>query len=224
MKYTLALDVYGTLIDTSAVLQTLVNLIGDKALVFSNTWRDKQLEYSFRRGQMDLFVDFSVCTKDALEYTCLLHNVDLETDQKTSLMQSYTVLPAFPDVEEALQNLKKDGHRLFAFSNGSKSAVRNLLINSKIIDHFDGVVSVETIGTFKPSPKVYAHFNESTSSNKSDTWLISGNPFDVLGALNYGMHSAWVRRSPSAIFDPWGIEPSTIVKDLNALPAALAEM
>lgn len=224
MKYTLALDVYGTLIDTSGVLHTLENLIGDKAIVFSNTWRDKQLEYSFRRGQMDLFVDFSVCTKDALEYSCLLHKVNLSSTQKEEIMQVYKVLPAFSDVSTALRGLKEAGHNLFAFSNGSKAAVSNLLRNANVIELFDGVISVETVGTFKPSPKVYAHFNESTNSNKSDTWLISGNPFDVLGALNYGMHSAWVRRSPSAIFDPWSIKPSTIVKDLNALPAALAEM
>ncbi|RMF46291.1 MAG: haloacid dehalogenase type II, partial [Deltaproteobacteria bacterium] len=49
---TLAFDVYGTLIDTHGVLTALEKLVGDKALAFSNSWRDKQLEYSFRKGLM----------------------------------------------------------------------------------------------------------------------------------------------------------------------------
>ena len=200
---------------------TIEKILGDKAKDFSDTWRDKQLEYSFRRGQMNLFVDFSVCTKDALAYSCLLHKVELSSDQNAELMQAYTVLPVFPDVVTALQNLKVAGHRLCAFSNGSKAAVSNLLRNAKIIDQFDEVISVESVGTFKPSPKVYAYFNESTNSTPSDSWLISGNSFGVMGALNYGMRSAWVRRSSSAIFDPWGMEPTVVVGDLNGLAAEL---
>ena len=49
---TLAFDVYGTLIDTNGVVDLLEKFIGDKAKAFSATWRDKQLEYSFRRGHM----------------------------------------------------------------------------------------------------------------------------------------------------------------------------
>lgn len=49
---TLAFDVYGTLINTHGVVSALEELVGDKAKTFSSTWRDKQLEYSFR-GRTD---------------------------------------------------------------------------------------------------------------------------------------------------------------------------
>ena len=52
MATTLAFDVYGTLINTHGVLSLLDDMIGDNAQAFSNTWREKQLEYSFRRGLM----------------------------------------------------------------------------------------------------------------------------------------------------------------------------
>jgi 2-haloacid dehalogenase len=52
MSVTLAFDVYGTLIDTHGVVSALQALIGDKAKDFSHSWREKQLEYSFRRGLM----------------------------------------------------------------------------------------------------------------------------------------------------------------------------
>jgi 2-haloacid dehalogenase len=46
MKQTLAFDVYGTLINTSGVFNSLELLIGEKAKPFMDTWRNKQLEYS----------------------------------------------------------------------------------------------------------------------------------------------------------------------------------
>ena len=49
---TLAFDVYGTLIDTQGVTVILEQFLGDRAFEFSRTWREKQLEYSFRRGLM----------------------------------------------------------------------------------------------------------------------------------------------------------------------------
>ncbi len=49
MSVTLAADVYGTLIDTQGVVSTLKEMVGSKAEKFSCTWREKQLEYSFRR-------------------------------------------------------------------------------------------------------------------------------------------------------------------------------
>ena len=221
MKYTLAFDVYGTLINTSGVFDTLEKMIGDKAKVFMDTWRNKQLEYSFRRGLMDKYTDFSVCTKDSLEYCCQLFKTNLTSIQKKTLLDEYTILPAFPDVAAGLRNLKESGHRLFAFSNGSENAVRKLLISAQIIDIFDGIVSVENVNTFKPNPLVYVHFNKKTNSTKQGSWLISSNPFDVIGAVSFGMYSAWVQRTKDSIFDPWGIEPTMIISKLTDLSLKL---
>ena len=66
----IAFDVYGTLINTHGVVSKLEEIVGDLAQSFSNTWREKQLEYSFRRGLMREYQNFTVCTAQALEYTC----------------------------------------------------------------------------------------------------------------------------------------------------------
>ncbi|MRT92645.1 haloacid dehalogenase type II [Ancylomarina sp. 16SWW S1-10-2] len=221
MKYTLAFDVYGTLIDTTGVYDTLKDLVGKDAKAFMDTWRSKQLEYSFRRGLMNKYAYFSVCTSDALAYCCKVFKSDFSAAQKDALLVTYTVLPSFPDVKGGLQGLKKSGHKLYAFSNGSSDAITNLLINADLYELFDGIVSVEDIQVFKPSPLVYKHFNKETNSTKTDSWLISSNPFDVIGAVSYGMRSAWVQRSEDSIFDPWGIEPTTIIKGLDELSSEL---
>lgn len=184
MKQTLAFDVYGTLIDTSGILETLKGVMGAEALEFMDKWRTTQLEYSFRRGLMNAYVDFSVVTREALDYCCSLFNQHMDASEIQRLINAYKVLPAFADVETALTDLSHTEHGKYAFSNGSAPAVSALLQNAGIHTMFDGIVSVERTKMFKPSPVVYQHFVESTQSKKEDTWLISGNPFDVIGALH----------------------------------------
>ena len=57
MSVTIGFDVYGTLIDTHGVVVVLREHLGERAAQFSSLWRDKQLEYSFRRGLMQNYRD-----------------------------------------------------------------------------------------------------------------------------------------------------------------------
>lgn len=217
MSATLAFDVYGTLIDTHGLVTKLQGWIGARAKEFSYTWRDKQLEYSFRRGLMQTYENFAVCTAQALDYTCVFYKIALTQAQKQELLDGYRSLPAFDDVEDGLTRLKAAGFRLYAFSNGRADAVESLLVAARIRDLFMGVVSVDDLGTFKPNPAVYQHFLKSTGAKAKHAWLISGNPFDVIGAVSAGMNAAWLRRSADAVFDPWGIEPTITVSSLAEL-------
>jgi 2-haloacid dehalogenase len=103
---------------------------------------------------------------------------------------------------------------MFAFSNGSAEAVETLLTHAGIRDFFVGVVSVDEIKSFKPNPGVYCHFLRKAGATGATAWLISSNPFDVIGAISAGMRAAWLKRSPDALFDPWGIEPTITVSSL----------
>jgi len=214
---TLAFDVYGTLIDTHGVIVVLEKHVGNKAPEFSRTWRAKQLEYSFRRGLMQNYENFALCTRNALDYTSSYFKVPLSQKEKEKLMDAYSTLPAFDDVEEGLAQGKKSGFRMFAFSNGSADAVETLLKNAGIRDYFAGVVSVDEIKSYKPNPGVYSHFLRRAGALGSHAWLVSSNPFDVIGAISFGMRAAWVKRSSDALFDPWGIEPTLTVNSLLSL-------
>lgn len=216
MKQILAFDVYGTLIDTHGVLVLLKQMMENRALLFSETWRSKQLEYSFRRGLMRRYEGFSVCTKDALNYTCEVLKVALTNEQKKLLLESYKTLPAFDDVEIGLSQLK-ERYQLVAFSNGEKESVEKLLNNANISKYFDDTITADEIQTFKPNPDIYQHLLNRTDSTANQTWLISSNPFDVIGAKSFGMNAAWVKRSNSAVYDPWDIEPNIIIQRLDNL-------
>lgn len=217
MPITIGFDIYGTLINTDGVVMILQKFIGDTAGAFAQTWRSKQLEYSFRRGLMQNYRDFAVCTSQALDYSCLAHGQALSAGQKNELLAVYRQLPAFDDVHDGLSRLQARQHRLFAFSNGSAEAVRTLLDSAGISAFFEGVVSTEDLRSFKPNPAVYSHFLRQSGASGSDAWLVSSNPFDVIGAVSAGMKAAWLKRSPKAIFDPWETEPTLTVGSLVEL-------
>lgn len=218
MSRVLAFDVYGTLINTHGVIEELEKRIGDQAPAFSQRWRDRQLEYAFRRGLMGAYADFAQCTREALEYVDRASGTRLSDTDKERLMATYTRLPAFPDAADALARMAGSSKlRCVAFSNGSREAVSNLLEQARILQHFDDIISVEEVKRFKPDPAVYAHLRTRLDANAGDTWLISSNPFDVIGAKHAGLHAAWVRRSAEAPFDPWGDEPDLTVSNLDEL-------
>ena len=221
MNKTLGFDVYGTLIDTHGVILELKTMIGDEAPRFSQVWREKQLEYTFRRGLMGKYQNFGVCTRDALDHTAQTLGHHLTQQQKQTLIAAYSTLPAFDDVVSGLEKLKSAGHRLYAFSNGQQQAVNTVLTNAGINQYFIDSISVDSVGSFKPDPMVYEHFINATHSQASEAWLISSNGFDVIGAVAFGMKAAWIQRSPAIIFDPWEYQPTIILDSLHSLEANL---
>lgn len=82
---TLALDVYGTLINPHAIAARLAEHLGERGDDFSQLWRSKQLEFSFRRGLMGAYADFSIVTRDALEYTNATLDAQLTDSAKEAL-------------------------------------------------------------------------------------------------------------------------------------------
>ncbi|CAM3621888.1 haloacid dehalogenase type II [Halomonas sp. FME1] len=219
MQPVLAFDVYGTLIDTQGVTVELGRRLKDAAKVdeFARRWRDKQLEYSFRHGLMGAYVPFSECTREALVFVDRALHTGLSDNDHDHLMAVYGELPAFDDVVPALDQLRSAGIRCVAFSNGTADAVSKLLTRAGVENHMDDVISADEVKRFKPDPAVYAHLRSRLETRPEQTWLISSNPFDVIGATHAGLRSAWIRRRSDAPFDPWGIEPDMTVTDLETL-------
>jgi 2-haloacid dehalogenase len=221
MTTTLAFDVYGTLIDPFGISQTLQGMAGDKTPALAQLWRDKQIEYLFRRALGRDYQPFSICTSQALDYAATQLQVELSAGDKEKLLDKYRELPAYAEVLQALCNLKDAGCRSYAFSNGEPDDLEYLLAHTGLDSALEGIVSVHDVRSFKPDPAVYAHFLEESGSTQGETWLVSGNPFDVIGAHVAGWRTAWVRRNPAVQFDPWGIEPDAIVTDTSELLSLL---
>lgn len=221
MPLVVGFDVYGTLVDPLGMERQLESLYGDRGNAICALWRQKQLEYSFRRGLMRCYEDFDACTERALTFAVKTFKVELPEAVRRQLLTDYLNLPAFPDVLPALEALKASGCRLLAFSNGVASSLRTLLGNAGVLLYFEAVVSVDDIKTFKPNPDVYAYLLSRGGCSREDTWLVSSNPFDVIGAKATHLKAVWIRRNAEAVFDPWEFEPDIVVSDLAGLATAL---
>jgi 2-haloacid dehalogenase len=172
---------------------------------------------------MGNYQNFSTCTRDALDYTCLHLKTLLSEAQKKTLLTQYRLLPAYEDVVPGLQELEKNNAKMVAFSNGDRSSVDSLLDNARISRYLEGTVSVDDIKTFKPSPLVYDYLLKKTGGNKNNTWLVSSNPFDVIGAISFGIKAIWIQRTQNAIFDPWGIKPTATINSLVDIESIVNE-
>ena len=221
MPEALGFDIYGTLVDPLDMNEHLRGLIGEKADRFSELWREKQVEYSWRRGLMREYADFGVCTRQALDFAALSLDVELSADQREGLTEEYQNLQPFPDVIPGLERLRSEGHTLVACSNGVEQTARVLLGRGGVLDHLEAVVSVDDLGTFKPDPEVYRYLARRLERPVEETWLVSSNAWDVIGAKSAGLRAAWVRRRPDAVFDPWDIEPDLVVENLEQLAGKL---
>jgi 2-haloacid dehalogenase len=222
MEIAIGLDVYGTLVDPLGMTEHLRTLVGDRAEDIAAGWRAKQLEYTFRRTAMGVYENFDVCTAQALHFVLSSVQISLTNDEQRLLLDRYQKLEAYPEAAAALMQLKEKGFSLVAFSNGVAATLRRLLDNAALMPFLDGIVSVDELKTFKPDRRVYAYLADGLKRANSDTWLISSNPFDVIGAKSAGLKAAWIRRNSSAVFDPWGIEPDLIVADLIELATKFA--
>ena len=93
---------------------------------------------------------------------------------------------------------------------------------------FKEIVTVEEVKKFKPSPEVYYHLARKVGKSReqmSELWLVSGNPFDVVGARAVGMQAAWVDRAGNGWTDQL-IQgetggPTVIVKGLGEVVEAV---
>jgi 2-haloacid dehalogenase len=220
----LVFDVYGTLIDPFHMEEHLRGAFAEKAKEASELWRGKQIEYSFRRALMKKYQPFEVCTAQALHFVSRHLGIPLSKEVEAQLMEKYLQLPAYADVTGALQELSVQGFTIAACSNGTENAVRTLLDHAGVLGRFVKIVSVDPIRTFKPDPAVYEFLVAELHARSDMVWLISSNPFDVIGAKACGLRTAWVQRDPKRVFDPWEFEPDIVVRGLAELPDRLKSL
>ena len=205
---TIAFDMYGTVFNVNGLTKDLRNIpsIGiQKEPAFNAMWRSKQLEYTFRRTCMNKYAPMSECTLHALDYCCKMFDAPLTSDEKKNLCDKYTQLPTYEDCKQGLNLLHMSGYRIFAFSNGTRNDISSLLKNAELVALFHDIVVVDDMKNpvFKPHPNIYQYFIDRSNSDPENTWLVSSNPFDIMGAAACGWKTAWMQRTKDIVFDPW---------------------
>ena len=209
-------DAYGTLFDVHGPLLKLAAEIGPEAENISKLWRQKQLEYTWLRSLMGVHTDFWHVTGDALDYALEFHGVN-EPGLKDEIMALYLKLDAYPEVKEALQAVKSRGQRTAILSNGSPSMLESAVRHAGLDKLFDFVLSVEDVGIYKPSRRVYRLAMQKLSLHEASAiCFVSANTWDAQGAAHFGFQVARVDRF-GLKDDRIPGKPKALIKDLSEL-------
>ncbi len=207
-------DAYGTLFDVNSAAKKCKDKIGDKWEGFANYWRTTQLEYTWLRSLMNRHKDFWQVTEDSLDKSMKAFKID--SSMRGELLDLYKILSTFPEVKEVLNNLKEKNYKLAILSNGTPSLLNELVKSNNLDSIFDDIFSIEEVGIYKPSSKVYDIPIKKFKIQKDEVVFLSANTWDVSGGGNYGYNSVWVNRNNN-IFDSLDYIPQNQVKNLGEL-------
>jgi 2-haloacid dehalogenase len=215
--HALVFDAYGTLFDVHAVVDRCEKFWPGKGAQLSQTWRTKQLEYSWQRSLMGRYAPFSAITREALAYACEALGLALDDAKTKALMHEYRNLAPYPDVPDALAKLKSDGRKLAILTNGSPDMIEPLVKNRGMQADFDAVLSVDGLKTFKPAPRVYQLAVDALRVPAANVGFVSSNCWDALGAKSFGFNVYWINRAQAPV-DRLDLQPDGMLASLGDLP------
>ncbi|KAG5922965.1 hypothetical protein E4U42_005081 [Claviceps africana] len=223
-KTAIAFDLYGTLLSTESIAGELGRIYGEEhAKTIAAQARRLQLEFTWRSNSMGTYRPFDDLTRHSFRQATAEAKLPLSKDQEERIMDAYNGLDAFTDVDEGLVAVSQAPEIApYIFSNGTMDMLTASLETSKalaespVVFSASNVVSVDALKVFKPDPRTYLHMAKTAGmeSQPERVYLVSSNPFDVMGAVAAGLSSVWVSRQDA----PWldglgqalGIDPTAV--------------
>ncbi|WP_300304207.1 haloacid dehalogenase type II [Ferrovibrio sp.] len=208
-------DAYGTLFDVNSAARAMQDRLGETWPALADTWRTKQLQYTWLRGLAGRHADFWQVTGDALDFALQTHGFD-DAGLRHDLMQLYLRLNAFPEVADTLRALKASGFKLAILSNGTPAMLQAAVENAAIAEVMDAILSVEEVGVYKPHPSVYQLAVDRLGVHGSEICFLSSNGWDAYSAKAFGFRVLWCNR--------YGQPPERIPEAPDAQIRSLAEL
>ncbi|WP_170434351.1 haloacid dehalogenase type II [Ruegeria arenilitoris] len=219
---TCVFDAYGTLFDVAAAARQAAAEPGQDALrdkwpELANHWRLKQLQYTWLRAVADAHADFWDVTQDGLDWALEATGLQRDPALRQRLLDLYWELQAYPEVPAILKALKDGGMQTAILSNGSPPMLEGAVRSAGIGGVLDDILSVESVGVFKPHARVYDLVCDRFGCERSNVLFVSSNGWDAAGASGYGFVTAWVNRAGEPMDRlPW--TPAHVLSDLTSIP------
>lgn len=224
----IAFDLYGTLVSPKHARSKLISLFGDeKGSAVADLWRRYQLEYTWRLNSMSIHRPFDVLALGALNHAVFESGLTLSSEDRDELMSCFLKQQVFPDVAGAVDRLRGREEEVvgYIFSNGHRELV------GKMVTEDDGELKgceqvwkgfVTAKEEFKPARGLYEELLREVGreGRAGDVWLVTANPFDVVGARSAGLNVAWVDRAGTGWVDRLGdvvgkLKPTVVVKGVD---------
>jgi len=218
---TYVFDAYGTLFDVNAAAAQAAREPAHAALLevwpaVARDWRRKQLEYTWLRAVADRHCDFWQVTCDGLDWALEAQSIS-DAATRDRLLALYRELAAYAEVPAMLAALKARGATTAILSNGTKDMLASAVASAGIGAQLDAVLSVDDVGVFKPSARVYDMVGAQLGVTPEEVLFVSSNGWDAAGAAGYGFQTAWVNRAGDPV-DRLYATPHHILTDLTTIP------
>lgn len=114
------------------------------------------------------------------------------------VMVGFGQLGVHPDVAEGVRGLQAMGIPMVTLSNGSTTVAEGLLDRHGLSDAFDRLLSVQDAPLWKPAPEAYAYALDVCRVGPAQAMLVAVHPWDIHGAHQAGLTTAWIDRSGTA--------------------------
>jgi 2-haloacid dehalogenase len=210
-------DAYGTLFDVNAAAQHCAGELGEQWQPLADLWRTKQLQYTWLRALMGKHKDFWQVTGDALDFAMASLGLD-DAGLRGRLADLYMSLDCYPEVPETLRRLKASGIKTAILSNGTPEMLEAAAANAGIRGDLDAILSVESVGIFKPHPSVYKMAEQHFGIESGRMSFQSSNAWDAYAASSFGFRVVWINRFGQAHERLPG-QPDVELSTLHDLPA-----
>ncbi len=208
-------DAYGTLFDLSGALQPAEERLGDKAASVLDQWRTLQLDYAWLAALQERYRNFELLTREAFQDALAANGIE-DTELVDMLADGFRSVAAYPDARETLTGLKAKDAVTAILSNGTPDMLHAAVAHAELSGGLDGVLSVDTAATYKPSPKAYAVGTNFMDALASDIIFVSSNWWDVAGAAAFGYSTVWINRG-GGVWPPSKPKPERVVSSLADL-------
>lgn len=156
----LTFDLFGTVLDLGGSLTPhIAEFLKAKGSqvppeAFWDRWRYRQRIEQYQDSLMMLgHSGYLETARRGFVWTLRFNKIDASEAEVRDFMGAWQELSPFPDIHPGLERLKTR-YQLVALSNGEPHFLDHLA-NNRIQWEFDRIISVETVGAFKPHPGVY---------------------------------------------------------------------
>ena len=189
-------DAYGTLFDVHSVAALAEHLAPGNGAALSRLWRTKQLEYTWLQSLMATSrfprEDFAALTAHALDYAISALILPLDDEARLQLLDAYQRLAPFPGTRDVLAALAPRPR--WILSNGTRAMLEPLARSTGLEDVLDGIISVDEVDIYKPSPRVYQLAVDRLGVPPAAIGFVSSNGWDAAGAQAFGFTTFWINR------------------------------
>ncbi|TML71683.1 MAG: HAD family hydrolase [Actinobacteria bacterium] len=216
MKRWATFDCYGTLVDWRAGIRAQLARIFPDADVDALLGRYYEIEPDVQR---DGALPYRVVLAQTLARVAVESGRSVPPGDEDALAASLPDWPVFPEVREALLEIRERGWRLGILSNTDRDLIDQSV--AVLAVPFDLVVVASEIGAYKPAHRHWEVFAARTGATPDRHVHVAQSLFHDVAATNeLGIRSVWINR----LEETPGPVPTRSQSDLAGLADVLDEL